>query len=1620
MSPFAAFDHENGPPKSRKQARDDKKKARREAELQRKSQDKDRSQSPKHGTDDGDVTLLLDNGEQVVLDKHQVANPEKFAIRSVELPGGQIVYLDIENKLIRTTEARVAANAAGQPLPEDDGKVCDPISIRRSGDSHNIPALVHLNGALIKGYSPKTLAHVGAGPGKGLTTTVDYRAAQYSPPSITISCSIRDGGELQSILKIVAYLGSATAINRETISTDQTDWLRSAFSLGQDDHDMIAGLLDNNKPVKTNPFEDLSAFGPDCTEENMEPAQLMLLKCASVNSVQLALNRGDVAFHWNDNVRVSYCQDIHNTLKALFASSEQFHFTITTDDSPLATEMWDNLLQFSGDAHVFNPLMSNCNFRYQDLSFSSFNLEASRPLKSTPRVYVFKDQTHQTCALIGGSTDAINYEVEIAKKMETVEIPFVASASPYELWTSTENDLVTYGILADNSPTEMTLFCLVTANYRLPPEDKTCLIKLRQKEVVRQRPDNIEMTRAIHQSLSEQVESIVRNVASEIDLAYDNKEKQVEGMRQNTEAEQEKYSDAKDDLTHFRHRLACKLLAERLTDFVNRPTEEARRLVNNVDGEPRLEVERTLKIVSAVDLGISWLNMHLKNEDADMVIEIGKWIRSNGVPQQSTPEAEELLEVPARRLPLPAGISGRVAMFSAVIPKDERWASCYTAPPKNTGLPFWKIQGTLQDFCDKLSTGRVPKKYLVNGTIQPSVLTSTAKHEASANYSANFNKHAVHVKERDVFAIFGFEKLVPPRPRPGYQGQWAALLRDLKRTTDGIFSLTGCPGSGKSYIADALTSHVARTVPQCARGEVAPEAFETDFANDINTHDPLPDEYEDINDAHRDSVRERRREEERQRKIEISKAVSKVYRRTHRQKIAAYHNTTMPDESDDDDDEEPAASTDEEQTAGGAEPGTAEVAGDSANEPWTEHGTDTGAVPVQRERVEKGQVLVTTFSRKITRDALERGNKFDPNVKRMRCYPYEKEMRNLLSTQPSGPRQTDVDSRFASLGEKSLQIHKNNMQKDSWEDVSPASDPHSVSEQAKRVLEQHPDRWLQLRQGLSYKDCDLTLWKKNKAEAMKDALDLINFTIAQAGIVYATPAAIASCASRFTSFMPDMIVIDEAQNLNEAATFIPMAKYPRAAFVLIMGDVNQSTLIPSAAEDGEYQDLFGYQHATSFLARLAMSNKIDFTLKYTHRAFGLAFEIPRQVFYRETMSVVHQHSNVTRLWNSFFATMMGTENSFRPKIPSIMIDPKNSIEELYGYSFINKENARLVQKLVVQLYQSAPVYNTKDLYKSGIAGSRRQIRRGSVLIVTAYAAQKNLLRGYLKELQPNEAPLGLIDVRTIDESPSHQADVVIIDLPRTTRGVFQNNHNRLCIGSTRAQAATIWIAAEEGIKGPWGEKVASMHEENGTLLELNYKMPLTKICDRCNNHGHEHSSTSPCHIALECNGCKALGLPCAHTARNCPRSDQHSPASLFAGRYSKDLANLKPVPHPDNQPPSIIHGVSSKQATSRDKVSKVNKTLGDNRTKAKKRERFRVAGAHPEGESSAMGAIQEALMAKIEFPADGSGSDEEEGPGEDDNTSEDVAGGDDGAGDDWVMGDAQGDAADALGPAGGW
>ncbi|KAG5806897.1 hypothetical protein H9Q74_010169 [Fusarium xylarioides] len=111
-----------------------------------------------------------------------------------------------------------------------------------------------------------------------------------------------------------------------------------------------------------------------------------------------------------------------------------------------------------------------------------------------------------------------------------------------------------------------------------------------------------------------------------------------------------------------------------------------------------------------------------------------------------------------------------------------------------------------------------------------------------------------------------------------------------------------------------------------------------------------------------------------------------------------------------------------------------------------------------------------------------------------------------------------------------------------------------------------------------------------------------------------------------------------------------------------------------------------------------------------------------------------------------------------------MIRPDNCSEAPRGTSFYNDGYANFTIQLIIQFYRPANPVHVRD-----------ESRRASVLIIAAYRSQMHDYEFLLDQVTSAELPKSLIDVHTTNDSLSHEADYVFIDLTRTDKHDFLKN-----------------------------------------------------------------------------------------------------------------------------------------------------------------------------------------------------------------------------------------------------
>ncbi|KAK7589191.1 hypothetical protein V3481_008186 [Fusarium oxysporum f. sp. vasinfectum] len=263
---------------------------------------------------------------------------------------------------------------------------------------------------------------------------------------------------------------------------------------------------------------------------------------------------------------------------------------------------------------------------------------------------------------------------------------------------------------------------------------------------------------------------------------------------------------------------------------------------------------------------------------------------------------------------------------------------------------------------------------------------------------------------------------------------------------------------------------------------------------------------------------------------------------------------------------------------------------------------------------------------------------------------------------------------------------------------------------------------------------------------------LMEYAVSQVDIVVGTPVALVEFAQH-TEFVPQLIVVDEAARLTENLSLVLQAQW-QSAFSVYISDTQQFPPIGLTVEQRDFKAVFSYQRQISLFHRMENGGRILARTRQ-RRLVG-----SNHVLCRKFHDWVQK--KFTR-WGCLSATLL--------------IRPDNSEETKSGNSFSNPANANFAVQLIVQLYQAAGIVEACDFS-----------RRASIIILTPYKAQRRMYDLLLLELTEAEVPKTLVEVRTIDDSPSHEANIIILDWrdvlrpPRVdfsgSKRVKQNSANR--------------------------------------------------------------------------------------------------------------------------------------------------------------------------------------------------------------------------------------------------
>ncbi|KAL7947909.1 AAA domain-containing protein [Trichoderma barbatum] len=287
--------------------------------------------------------------------------------------------------------------------------------------------------------------------------------------------------------------------------------------------------------------------------------------------------------------------------------------------------------------------------------------------------------------------------------------------------------------------------------------------------------------------------------------------------------------------------------------------------------------------------------------------------------------------------------------------------------------------------------------------------------------------------------------------------------------------------------------------------------------------------------------------------------------------------------------------------------------------------------------------------------------------------------------------------------------------------------------------------------------------------------------LAGADFVATTPVAASGSFAKL--FRPEIVFVDEAPHARELTTLIPLAYFDPVAWIFT-GDVKQTRpFVDSCGSERRAQSKglkfnpYAEQLRLSTMARAAAADALDQKLLVNNRAYGNLQRLPSAMFYDGEMTSGHNEEAMyppsTMYLKEHLEKLSGRHNLDENRL---VISFATSSEEIHRSSFWNPRQHGWVIEQVKCLLE--------DSKFQSISGAP-----GTIMIQTPYSTAFRQYQGEVKQW-PTEWQ-SRVQVLTVDKAQGNQADVVFLDMVRTTSVGFMDDPQRLNVAITRARQAEI-------------------------------------------------------------------------------------------------------------------------------------------------------------------------------------------------------------------------------------
>ncbi|OAA62368.1 MFS monocarboxylate transporter [Cordyceps fumosorosea ARSEF 2679] len=522
---------------------------------------------------------------------------------------------------------------------------------------------------------------------------------------------------------------------------------------------------------------------------------------------------------------------------------------------------------------------------------------------------------------------------------------------------------------------------------------------------------------------------------------------------------------------------------------------------------------------------------------------------------------------------------------------------------------------------------------------------------------------------------------------------------------------------------------------------------------------------------------------------------------------------------------------------------------------------------ILRPRGEKRvQILWSAPANKIADDAAQRLIK--AGIVAMRAYTFSSELIPLVKPPPK-KRQELTANPDKPMTERYFTNHRNELFRQNAAQLTAANDPISLSSQVMVRVDPADRRMVVLARARELYETDPHMYSLGKESATTAAKSLLEEVAMTAQVLCCTPVAARTLGNN-TQYVPSLIFSDESGRLTETQFFVLTSCWPHTA-TFIVGDPQQSNAVvpskhqvlrfPATGEDEAvtvWQDRFGAQREVSLLQRAEENNKVDLYLRTNYRSSGGIIKWPSRQFYRGEMTVARANQRLAKPQ----LVIMEYLKQYSPDLRfcGLFIDLPDMFETQVAKSYTSSTTARFCVELAVDLWRKLPIPSRHD-----------DTRRCKILIITGYSVQAAEMKHPVSKIGQHCVPEGALQVRTVDDSPSHEAEIVIVDFPRKSKVGFLDEPRRVNVACTRAHYCTIYVGNVGNLeRSKLLDNLISMHRQSDALITLQQR---PEFCDRCFGTGHTRRGCKDAigENTLICHCCRRGKRD--HSGRTCRRTN---------------------------------------------------------------------------------------------------------------------------------------------------